>query len=206
MCSSLPPSLPLRLQKLENLAQSILASCATISVSLETLEQEVEEFETSCTSLPPQTVQENAATIRDKLQVSHTPSNHLIDSTVESVVVYQYWTFKLCYELILMQVVTRCVFVTAVEVGEAVGRDGQWRRGVGGGKLPQSGHGQKQVTVFFFYCGTSDNGHSEEWTTSLQWTSCSPPAFIIVHTFLPPKKGQPQNKMFTLPKYCLYIC
>ena len=72
-------------------------------------------------------VQENAATIRDKLQVSHTPSNHLIDSTVESVVVYEYWTFKLCYELILMQVVTRCVFVTAVEVGEAVGRDGQWR-------------------------------------------------------------------------------
>ena len=46
---SLPPSLPLRLQKLENLAQSILASCATTSVSLETLEQEVEEFETLCT-------------------------------------------------------------------------------------------------------------------------------------------------------------
>ena len=42
------------------------------------------------------------------------------------------------------------------------------------------------------YCGTSDNGHSEEWTISLQWTNCSPPAYIIAHKFLPPKKkGQP---------------
>ena len=26
--------------------------------------------------------------------------------------------------------------------------------------------------------GPSDNGQSEEWTTSLQWTHCSPPAYI----------------------------
>ena len=32
------------------------------------------------------------------------------------------------------------------------------------------------------YSGTSDNGHSEEWTTSLQWTNCSPPVYIIVHS------------------------
>ncbi|CAI8008649.1 Dystonin, partial [Geodia barretti] len=57
-----------KLQKLEDLAQSILTSCATASVTLDTLESEVEEFETSCTSLPPQTVQENAVAIRDKLQ------------------------------------------------------------------------------------------------------------------------------------------
>ena len=25
-----------------------------------------------------------------------------------------------------------------------------------------------------YYSGTSDNGQSEEWTTSLQWTNCSP--------------------------------
>ena len=27
--------------------------------------------------------------------------------------------------------------------------------------------------------GTSDNGHSEQWTTSLQWTNCPPPAYIL---------------------------
>ena len=30
----------------------------------------------------------------------------------------------------------------------------------------------------FIYSGTSDNEHSEEWTTSLQRTNCSPPAYI----------------------------
>ena len=48
--------------------------------------------------------------------------------------------------------------------------------------------------VWLKYSGTSDNGHYEEWTTSLQWTNCSPPTYIIiVHTFLPQKKGQPLN-------------
>ena len=70
---SLPPPFSSRLQKLEDLAQSILTSCATTSVTLDTLESEVEEFETSCTSLPPQTVQENAVAIRDKLQVRPHP-------------------------------------------------------------------------------------------------------------------------------------
>ena len=43
--------------------------------------------------------------------------------------------------------------------------------------------------------GTSDNGHSEEWTTSLEWTHSSSHAYvyIIVHIFLPPKKGLPLN-------------
>ena len=40
------------------------------------------------------------------------------------------------------------------------------------------------------YSGTSDNGHSEEWTTSLQWTHCSPPAYILS---IPQKKGQSLN-------------
>ena len=44
------------------------------------------------------------------------------------------------------------------------------------------------------YSGTSDNIHSEEWTTSLQWTHCSPPAYILsIHLYIPPKKGQPLN-------------
>ena len=30
-------------------------------------------------------------------------------------------------------------------------------------------------------CGTSSNGHSEERTTSLQWTSCVPPANNCMH-------------------------
>ena len=30
-----------------------------------------------------------------------------------------------------------------------------------------------------------NNGHSEEWTTSLQWTNCSPPAYILsIHFYL----------------------
>ena len=29
------------------------------------------------------------------------------------------------------------------------------------------------------YSGTSDNGHFEEWTTSLQWTNCFPSAYYI---------------------------
>ena len=33
-------------------------------------------------------------------------------------------------------------------------------------------NGSKKV-----YSGTSDNGHSEEWITSLQWTNCSPSAY-----------------------------
>ena len=47
-------------------------------------------------------------------------------------------------------------------------------------------------SLLIYYSGASDNGHSEEWTTSLQWTHCSHPLPIIVHTFLPPKKGQQQ--------------
>ena len=44
------------------------------------------------------------------------------------------------------------------------------------------------------YSGTSDNGHSEEWTTFLQWTHCVPPTYVyIANTFLPPKSGQPLN-------------
>ena len=44
------------------------------------------------------------------------------------------------------------------------------------------------------YSGTSNNGRSKEWTTSLQWTHSSPPTYIIiVHIFLPPKKGHPLN-------------
>ena len=31
------------------------------------------------------------------------------------------------------------------------------------------------------YSGTSDNGHSEKWTTSLQWTHCSPCNGHTVH-------------------------
>ena len=31
------------------------------------------------------------------------------------------------------------------------------------------------------YSGTSDSGHSEEWTTSLQWTNCVPPANNCMH-------------------------
>ena len=42
--------------------------------------------------------------------------------------------------------------------------------------------------------GTSDNGHSEEWTTSLQWTNCSLPAYILpIYFYIPLKKGQPLN-------------
>ena len=42
------------------------------------------------------------------------------------------------------------------------------------------------------YSGTSDNGHSEEWTTSLQWTNCSPPAYNIlsIHFYLRRKDNE----------------
>ena len=45
------------------------------------------------------------------------------------------------------------------------------------------------------YCKTSDNGHSNKRTTSLQWTNCLPPAITCpyISTFLPPTKGQPPN-------------
>ena len=33
----------------------------------------------------------------------------------------------------------------------------------------------------YLYSGTSDSGHSEEWTTSLQWTTCVPPANNCMH-------------------------
>ena len=36
---------------------------------------------------------------------------------------------------------------------------------------------------FALYSGTSDNGHSEEWTTSLQWTNCSLPALLSIHFY-----------------------
>ena len=42
------------------------------------------------------------------------------------------------------------------------------------------------------YSKTSDNGHSDKRTTSLQWqTACPLP--LTVHTFLPPTKGHPPN-------------
>ena len=42
------------------------------------------------------------------------------------------------------------------------------------------------------YSKTSDNGHSDKRTTSLQWTNCLPLP-LTVHTFLSPTKGQPPN-------------
>ena len=51
------------------------------------------------------------------------------------------------------------------------------------------------------YSGTSDNGHSEEWTTSLQWTNCPPPTYIIAHRFLPLKKGEPLNNALSPTVY-----
>ena len=53
--------------------------------------------------------------------------------------------------------------------------------------------------VTYVYSGTSDNGHSEEWTTSLQWTHC-----YIVHTFLPPNKGQPLNNGQNARPQCVH--
>ena len=39
------------------------------------------------------------------------------------------------------------------------------------------------------FSGTSDNGHSEEWTTSLQWTNYSPPAYILSIHFSTSEEG-----------------
>ena len=41
-----------------------------------------------------------------------------------------------------------------------------------------------------YYSGTSDSGHSKEWTTSLQWTNCLPTTVCMLE---PLKKGQPLN-------------
>ena len=44
-----------------------------------------------------------------------------------------------------------------------------------------------QDNVSSLYNGTSNNGHSEEWTTSLH-------SYILsIHFYIPPKKGQPLN-------------
>ena len=51
------------------------------------------------------------------------------------------------------------------------------------------------------YSGTSDNGHSEEWTTSLQWIHCSPPAYILS---IPPKKGQLLNNEQNARPQCVH--
>ena len=52
------------------------------------------------------------------------------------------------------------------------------------------------------YSGTSDNGHSEQRTTSLQWTHCSPPALLSIHFYLRRRDNRPtMDKMFTP---CLY--
>ena len=41
------------------------------------------------------------------------------------------------------------------------------------------------VTYYTICSGTSDNGHSEERTTSLQWAHCSPPTYIFsIHFYL----------------------
>ena len=44
--------------------------------------------------------------------------------------------------------------------------------------------------------GTSDNGHSKEWTTSLQEQTVFP-LLNIVHTFLPPKKVYTASEKWT---------
>ena len=55
------------------------------------------------------------------------------------------------------------------------------------------------------YSETFDNGHSEEWTTSLQWTRCLPTAYVyIVHTFPPPKKGKPLNNGRNARPQCIH--
>ena len=38
--------------------------------------------------------------------------------------------------------------------------------------------------------GTSDNGHSEEWTTSLQWTTYSPPPYTLSIHFGTSEEGR----------------
>ena len=62
---------------------------------------------------------------------------------------------------------------------------GEGGGGRGGGR-GEGGGGRKNS-------GTSDNGHSEEWTTSLQWTHCSPTAYILSIHFYLRGKGQPLN-------------
>ena len=60
------------------------------------------------------------------------------------------------------------------------------------------------------YSETSDNGHSEEWTNSLQWTNCSSPALLPIHFYVAPKKGQPlnngQNAHLQRVFGCVYRC
>ena len=46
-------------------------------------------------------------------------------------------------------------------------------------------HSLVLASVHYIYSGTSDNGHSDEWTTSLQWTHCSAPAYLLsIHFYL----------------------
>ena len=65
------PLLLSRLQRLEEVAGSVLTQCSTLSDTLDQLEEDVGEFESSCTSLPPETLEERATIIREKLQVQH---------------------------------------------------------------------------------------------------------------------------------------
>ena len=56
-----------------------------------------------------------------------------------------------------------------------------------------------------YYSGTSDNGHSEEWTTSLQWTNCSPPAYILsIHFYLRRRTTSEQWTKCSSPKCPLF--
>ena len=80
--------------------------------------------------------------------------------------------------------------------GAAVGREGGGAGGTHGAseRIKTNNHARKYtlsdpekrvLKMECEYSGASDNGHSEEWTTSLQWTNCSPPAYILsIHFYL----------------------
>ena len=44
------------------------------------------------------------------------------------------------------------------------------------------GMGVLDVHATLLYSGTSDDGHSEEWTNSLQWTNCFAPHCPYIST------------------------
>ena len=49
------------------------------------------------------------------------------------------------------------------------------------------------------YSGTSDNGHSKEWTTSLQWTNCYPLPLIFTS-----EEGTTPSEQWTSPTCPLF--
>ena len=59
-----------RLQKLDDLAATVLDTSANSMATLEELDNEISDFETSCTSLSPDEVENRARLIREKLEVS----------------------------------------------------------------------------------------------------------------------------------------